>query len=549
MVDREHLEEYVKSVELLELAHARRDLNVYAGLHLPQQVETDEVDGETVIPNSKDIAEKYIPAEHHRIINRRLMQLEAGQEVEGRVLDRLMILAPPGSAKSTYASIMFPAWFAGRNPKKDIIAGSQTQDLADRFGRRVRNLVGGQVHRAVFDSGLAPDQRAAGAWTTDQGGEYKAVGVAPFAGRRGDLAVLDDLIRGKQDADSPTVRESTWQWLLNDLYPRLKPNGKIVYITTRWHQDDPAGRLLPDAWNGQSGWFQGKDGEWWYVLSFVAIVETPEEQECDPLGRKIGDIIWPEWFNEKMLTMMRRKIGSRNWNSLYQQKPREEEGGILKSRYWRKWTYDKMPKCEYVISVYDTAMEEGEQNDYSARTSWGVFWFEEPPKPETFQVVRKPWERPPVGGRYCCMLLEGWQEKIDFPELRKLAKTHYNDLQPDRVLVEKKVSGISLIQELRRAGVPVYGIAADKSKLARAHAAAVVLEDGCVFYPDRRWAETVIERCASATFKKGDPGNDMPDTCVHAWNFLRKQFHLQHSEDPVDDPEDDSKDESQEMFN
>jgi predicted phage terminase large subunit-like protein len=533
------LSDYIESLDALEKAYAREDLNVYAGLHIPQQIETDEISGNLVIPDKNTVAERYVPADHHRLINQKLMELEAGAVVDGRPLDRLMIFAPPGSAKSTYASVLFPAWYHGRHPTHDILGASQTTELAERFGRRVRNLVGSEIHREIFGSGLAKDQRAAGAWTTDRGGEYKAVSTAPFAGRRGDLALLDDLIRGQKDADSPTIRESIWQWLLSDLYPRLKPNAKLVYIMTRWHQDDPAGRMLPDSWNGQSGWFEAKDGEWWYVLSFVAIVETPEEAECDPLKRAIGDIIWPQWFNFKMLNQMRRKLGQRAWNALYQQKPRDDEGGILKRQYWRKWTGEKLPKVEYVISVYDTAMEEGEENDYSARTSWGVFWHEEPPKQSL--EPRKPWQPQPVGGRHCAILLEAWQDKVDFPKLRKLSKEHYDELQPDRVLVEKKVSGISLIQELRRAGVPVKGIPADKSKKARAHAAAVVLEDGCIFYPDRRWAEDVIERCANATFIKGDPGNDMADTAVHAWNFLRKTFHLQTSDEDDDEPEETAK--------
>jgi len=323
----------------------------------------------------------------------------------------------------------------------------------------------------------------------------------------------------------------------------MKPRAKWIYITTRWHSDDPVGRTLPENWNGKSGWIKARDGEWWYVLSFVAIIETGEEAEFDPCKRKIGDILWPEWYTKKMLTQERRTQTRRNWNALYQQKPREEEGGILKAMYWRPWLLPGPPRCVYVISVYDTAMEEGEENDYSARTSWGVFWFEDDGKSANELVVaqrkkEEPWYNPPTGGRYCCILLEAWQDKIAFPVLRMLAKNHYRQLKPDRVLVEKKVSGHSLIQELKRSGVPAYGIQVDKSKYARAHTAAVVLEDGCVFYMPRRWSDEVIERCARASFVKGDPGNDMPDTVVHAWNYLRKHWHLQiESEDDEEEEE------------
>lgn len=528
----QELAEIDRDLRLIELAEAKRSLDVYCGLHIPSEVEKVDDDD---LPSS--LASRYVPALHHRIINHKLEQLESGELVDGRLLDRLMILAPPGSAKSTYASVLFPAWYMGKNPRHSVIGASQKEELADRFGRKVRNCVSSAVHREVFGSGLAPDQKAAGNWETDQGGEYYATGTQPFAGRRCDLAVCDDLIRGAKDADSITKRDNVWEWILNDLRPRMKPHAKWVFINTRWHVDDPSGRILPEKWNGKSGWVKARDGEWWYVLSFVAIVETPEEAAYDPLHRKIGDILWPEWFTEKMLTQMRRTLPRRSWNALYQQKPSEDEGGILKRQWWRKWTDEKMPAVEYIITIYDTAMAEGEENDYSARTTWGVFWHEEPPI-EVVPKNTKGWRPPPVaGGRFCCIILDAWQDKLDFPDLRKNAKEHYDKVKPDRVLIEDKVSGISLRQELNRIGVPAKGIKADKSKFIRAHAASAVLEGGCVFYPDRRWAEDVIERCAKATFIKGDPGNDMADTAVHAWNYLRKGFHLQTSQDPLEDDE------------
>mgnify|MGYP003646668390 FL=1 len=554
-MNRVELEIVAERLVALEHAQARKHMSVYSALHLPDQLEQDVGFNRLDHPvaGELDIAPRYIPAKHHQIEIEKLEQLESGKEVDGRVLNRLLILAPPGSAKSTYASVMFPAWYLGKHPKHDVIASSQTQDLADRFGRRCRNLVASQVHKDVFGAGLASDQRAAGAWTTAGGGEYKAVGVAPFAGRRGDLIISDDLIRGFKDADSATVRNSTWNWILGDLRPRMKPKAKWVYITTRWHSDDPVGRTLPDNWNGKSGWVMARDGEWWYVLSFVAVIETEEEMEYDPCKRKMGEILWPEWYTVKMLTQERRSQGRRNWNALYQQKPREEEGGILKAMYWREWQHEAPPQCVYVISVYDTAMEEGEENDYSARTSWGVFWHEEELKPKNVAEDKKrqelePWYVPHVGGRYCCVLLEAWQDKVTFPDLRQLAKSHYRQLKPDRVLVEKKVSGHSLIQELRRSGVPAYGIPADRSKLARAHTAAVVLEDGCIFYMPRRWSDEVIERCSRASFVKGDPGNDMPDTVVHAWNYLRKHWHLQTTDDPEEE-EDYEESDTARLFN
>lgn len=522
-----------RDLERLELLRARDSLAIYAGLHIPAEIEADDLVGMEKLP----IAARYIPAAHHRLIIEKLEAVERGE------IKRLMILAPPGSAKSTYASTIWPAWYLGKHPENSLICASQTQELADRFGRRARNLVASDMHRAVFGGGLAPDQRASGHWETEKGGEYHATGVQPFAGRRGDGAITDDLVRGRKDADSKVVRDGTWEWIKGDLRPRLKPGAWWVFITTRWHPDDPAGRILPKDWDGASGWVTAQDGEKWYVLSLVAVIETKEEEKQDPLGRKLGEILWPEWFTPEMLAQERRSQGSRNWNALYQQKPREEEGAVLKRTYWKKWPADKaLPKVGYVVSVYDTAFEQGEEDDYSARTTWGVFEFEEPPPAgATPQERAKHHARP----RMCAILLEAWEDKVEFPELRKLAVEHYFRnplrLQIDRVMVEKKVSGHSLIQELRRAGVPVMGIPAKESKLLRAHAAAVVFEDGCMFYPDKRWAEDVVEKCAAASFMKGDPGNDTPDCCVHAANWLRKTYHLTtkgDAPDPDDEPED-----------
>ena len=182
------------------------------------------------------------------------------------------------------------------------------------------------------------------------------------------------------------------------------------------------------------------------------MVETQEDEDADPLGRKIGDVLWPEWFSKEMFARAKALQGARNWAALYQQQPRPTEGAILKSAHWRKWAGEKPPKCEYVVSVYDTAFEEEEVNDYSARTTWGVFWHEE--DRESILKMANQHKVIPTG-RYCCILLERWKDRVAFPDLRELADKHYKEYLPDRVLIEKKASGHSLIQEMRRNSVPV----------------------------------------------------------------------------------------------
>ncbi len=241
---------------------------------------------------------------------------------------------PPGAAKSTYASILYAPWHLAQNPSANIIAASHTAELAEKWGRRVRNLIA--EHSAVLGVGLAPDSQAAGRWETDHGGEYFAAGVGgAIAGRRADLVVIDDPIRSREDADSETVRDKIWDWYKSDLYTRLKPGGRIVLIQTRWHEDDLAGRLLADM---QAG------GDRWEVISLPALAE-----ENDALGRSVGQPLWPEWEDAANLERKRRAVGARDWSALYQQRPAPEDGDYFKVE-WLK-PYDIAPDSK-LMRIY-----------------------------------------------------------------------------------------------------------------------------------------------------------------------------------------------------
>lgn len=241
---------------------------------------------------------------------------------------------PPGAAKSTYASILFTPWYLGNYPEHCIIAASHTQELAEKWGRRVRNLV--HEHELILGTGLAADSQAAGRWETNRGGEYFAAGVGgAIAGRRADLVVIDDPVRSREDADSELIRNKTWDWYKSDLYTRLKPGGRIVLIQTRWHEDDLAGRLLEDAKTG---------GDQWDVISLPAIAE-----QNDPLERAPGEALWPEWENGDELARKRRAVGPRDWSALYQQRPAPEDGDYFKAD-WLK-PYDRAPASE-TLRIY-----------------------------------------------------------------------------------------------------------------------------------------------------------------------------------------------------
>jgi predicted phage terminase large subunit-like protein len=242
--------------------------------------------------------------------------LDRLEAIERGEIDRLLVLMPPGAAKSTFVSTLFPPWYLARHPDHAIIAASHTAELAERFGRRVRNLI--NEHSATLDITLAPDIQAAGQWETTAGGEYFAAGVlGAVTGRRADLVIIDDPVKSRAEADSETVRERVGEWFRADLLTRLKPGAKIVLVMTRWHEDDLGGRLLAEMEAG---------GRRWEVL------KLPMEAELhDPLGRAPGEILWPQWFRPDMVAEAKRD--ARTWSALYQQRPAPDEGTYF-SRDW-----------------------------------------------------------------------------------------------------------------------------------------------------------------------------------------------------------------------
>ncbi len=250
-----------------------------------------------------------VPAFHHYRLIAELEQIATGET------QRLLLLLPPGSAKSTYASILFPAWWFTQHPGSSVIAASHTADLAKHFGRQVRELV--NEHGSRLGYTLSADNRSAGRWSTSGGGEYFAAGIrGPITGRRADLAIIDDPIKSHAEADSAVFRELVWNWYRSDLTTRLKPGGRIVLIMTRWHEDDLGGRLLD------------RHGAQWRTLRLPALAEAE-----DPLDRPEGAPLWPEWESAEALEHKRLTVGERVWSAMYQQTPRPPEGALFTFRH------------------------------------------------------------------------------------------------------------------------------------------------------------------------------------------------------------------------
>lgn len=279
-----------------------------------------------------------------------MTELEAVERGETK---RLMVLMPPGSAKSTYTSVLFPPWFLGKNPQTAILGVSNNTDLAERFSRRVRNIVAMREYSNVFDGdGLSADSAAAGNWETLSGSEFFAAGMgSAIAGRRADLGLIDDPIKTRQEADSERVRQTQWDWYVNDFLTRLKPGARQILIQTRWHEDDLGGRILE------------READKWRVIKIPMLATS----NTDPLGRKAGDRLWPEWFTDEMIETARLDV--RSWNALYQQEPVPDEGDYFRKDNFSE--YDIYPPNLHVYGASDYAVTDG-GGDFTEHGVFGV---------------------------------------------------------------------------------------------------------------------------------------------------------------------------------
>lgn len=323
---------------LLERRNARRSLVAFASrVPVPGSPSTD-ADEDAPIPLIESTQ-----AVHHQLI---LSEMQRCMETPH---GRLMIMAPPGSAKSTYATVVGPSWFLGRERNRRVILASYGSDLANRHGRRTRQLLRSPEAESILQCSLSLDSRSSSEFALTNGSEYIAGGImAGMTGNRAHGIVIDDPIKGREQADSATVRDKTFAAYEDDLLTRLIPGGWVVIINTRWHENDLCGRILPADWAGQSGDIECRDGNTWRVLCLQAECQT----NTDPLGRQAGEMLWPEWFDRKHWEQFR--LNRRTWSSLYQQRPAPDDGILF--RRADMGTYERAPDNLRVIGGSDYAV-------------------------------------------------------------------------------------------------------------------------------------------------------------------------------------------------
>ena len=301
--------------ELLIRRRARADILDYVNaIEVPGRPVDDDPDEELFFEPIETTL-----ADHHRLLLRKL------DEVSSTPHGRLMVFMPPGSAKSSYASVVFPSRYMGQKPTRKIILASYGDDLARKLGRRTRSIMRQARYKGIWGTSLTSDSQAAQEFALTNGSEYMACGIlGGVTGNRANGIIIDDPIKGREQANSETIRQKTFDAYEDDLKTRLIPGGWIVLIQTRWHQDDLAGRILPENWAGESGKIMCRDGNEWDVICLQARCEVDD----DPLGRQRGDYLWPEWFDQKHWAQFEQN--ARTWSALYQQRPSPLDGDLFK---------------------------------------------------------------------------------------------------------------------------------------------------------------------------------------------------------------------------
>jgi predicted phage terminase large subunit-like protein len=441
----------------------------------------------------------FISGRHHQKMASAFERVASGE------LKRLIINMPPRHTKSEFASYLLPAWFLGKYPEKKVIQTAHTAELAVGFGRKVRNLIQSEDFQNVFSGiTLSSDSKAAGRWNTNKRGDYFAIGVGgAVTGKGADLLIIDDP-HSEQDAQqgqfNPEVYDRVYEWYTSGPRQRLQPGGAIIVVMTRWSLRDLTGQIIKSTGNKK-----GMDD--WEVIEFPAIMPS-------------GKPLWPEFWSMDELDALRAELPPSKWNAQYQQNPTSEEGALIKREWWREWDRPNPPPCEIILQSWDTAFLKTQRSDYSACTTWGVFY------------------HPDDTGRSQpnLIMLDAYKEKLEFPDLKRAAYEKYMEYEPDQMIVEKKASGAPLIFELRAMGIPVteFTPSRGQDKIARANAVTDLFASGSIWHPPTQWAHEVIEECAA--FPSGEHDDYVDSTTQALLRFRQGGWVKAESDDWDDEP-------------
>jgi predicted phage terminase large subunit-like protein len=410
--------------------------------------------------------------EHLRLIDHYLAKVLSGE------IKKLIFGMPPRHGKTEKVTVRFPSAFLELDPTQRVIIAAYNDTLARKFSRKVRRLVRGRVP-------LNDERTAVEDWETLAGGGLRAVGVgAGIAGQGGNLILVDDPVKNREEAESPTYREKVYDWYTDDLYTRLEPGAAIVITMTRWHEDDLVGRILAS-----------EDGPNWTVVNLPALAGPN-----DVLGRAVGDALCPERYDEKALAGIRRVMGERSFASLYQQEPSPAKGLIFDTSQFRFYTTPEHPIIEdgravpYLPPVFASHLQSWDmtfKDTTGADNVAGHFWSRL--GADVYLRDRK----------------HGVMEFIKaITAVLDLTRAH-----PEAVLklVEDKANGPAVISTLRRKIPGLVAVDPEGSKISRAWAVTPMIEGGNVWLPHPAiapWVKGFLLECSRFPFGKHDDDVD-----------------------------------------
>jgi predicted phage terminase large subunit-like protein len=435
---------------------------------------------------------------HHRLLCDYLDRFVAGD------IDRLMVSMPPRHGKSELVSRKLPAFIFGRLPDSHIIATSYSADLAQRMNRDVQRIMDSDAYAELFpDSTLFGKNIrtiADGSYLRNSDifeivghrGDYRSAGVGGgITGMGADFAIIDDPIKNRQDANSPTMRNAVWEWYTSTLYTRLEKDARVLLTMTRWHEDDLAGRLLQQA---------SEDN--WTVLSLPAVRE-PGECAYDP--RQEGTALWQEKYNETRLDRIKTTVGSYDWAALYQQHPSPGEGGLFKRDWWRRWKELPDDLFDFTQS-WDCTFKDSDSSDYVVGQMWA-------------RSKSAPAKR---------FLLDQVRGRMNFTAtMQAMRDMKAKWPQAERILVEDKANGSAIIEVLSREIPGIIAVNPEGGKVVRANAVTACVEAGNVYVPEHAdWVGDFVEEFSA--FPNGSH-DDQVDAMTQAnayynqsgnnWNF------------------------------
>lgn len=484
LLDTVSLKDIPEILPLLSAAEQERLLTELAHL---EDMKKQKIARERFIAFVKQMWPSFISGRHH------LKMADAFERVVAGKCKRLIINMPPRHTKSEFASYLLVAWFLGLYPDKKVIQASHTAELAVGFGRKVRNLVDTEDYHKIFpELVLQADSKAAGRWNTSRGGDYFAIGVGgAVTGKGADLLIIDDPHSEQEAAlaeTSPDIYNKSYEWYTSGPRQRLQPNAAIVIVMTRWSKRDLTGQVLKAA--AQRG------GEEWEVIEFPAILPS-------------GNALWPEFWSLEELEALRNELPNAKWMAQYQQNPTSDISALVKREWWQKWEGERPPQCNFTLMSWDTAFEKSERADYSALTTWGVFYHPDATGKQQANII----------------LLNALRERAEFPRLKQIALEQYKEWKPDSVIIEKKASGAPLIYELRAMGIAVQEFTPSKGndKISRLNAVADLFASNRVWAPNTYWAEEVINEVAE--FPAGEH-DDFVDSVSLALMRFRKGGYI-----------------------